>query len=102
MYMVFWVCSIAVVATIVVAILTRRNVRCVRATLSAEKIATQTASCTLLNVCLLVTWVAVLQGCVDAAKGASLGELFSVSVFYVALAALLFNKLRRYQEADPV
>lgn len=102
LYLLVLVCSIAVMATAVVAILTRKSVRCVRAALSVESIAAQTANCALLNMCLLVTWIVVLQDCVDVAKGASLSGLFSLALFYFALAALLFNKLRHSQEAEPI
>lgn len=102
LYLFLLACSIAVIATFIVATLTQKNIRCVRAALNAESIAAQTANCALLNLCLLVTWVVVLQDCVDVAKGASLSGSFSVVVFYVGLAALLFNKLRRSQEATPI
>lgn len=102
LYLLLLVGSIAVVATFIVATLTQKNVRCVRAALNVENIAAQTANCTLLNLCLLVTWIVVLQDCVDVAKGTSLSGFFSVVVFYAGLAALLFNKLRRSQEATPI
>lgn len=102
MHTIFMACSIAVMATAVVAILTRKSIRCVRAALNGESIAAQTANCALLNMCLLLTWIVVLQDCVDVAKGASLSGLFSLAVFYFALAALLFNKLRHSQEAEPI
>lgn len=93
-------CSVAVVATIIIAILTNKNIQGVRLALSVEKIATQTANCFLLNVCLLVTWVVVLQACVDVAKGALPGELFSVFVFYFALATLLFSRIRHCRAVE--
>jgi len=101
-YMIFLTCSVAVMVTAVVAILTQRNVRYVRASLSVKSIAAQTADCALLNICLFVTWIVVLQDCVEVTKGAALSGLFSVVVFYVVLAALLFKKLRRSQEAKPI
>lgn len=102
LYILLLVCSIAVIATFIVATLTQKSVRCVRVALSVENIAVQTANCALLNLCLIVTWVVVLQDCVDVAKGASLAGLFSLVVFYFALAALLLNKLRHSQEAEPI
>ncbi len=102
LYLFLLACSIAVIATFMVATLTQKNIRCVRAALSLKSIAAQTANCALLNLCLLVTWIVVLQDCVNVAKGASLSEFFSVVVFYAGLAALLFNKLRRSQEATPI
>ncbi len=101
-YMIFLACSVAVMATVIAAILTQRNVRYVRAALSVKSVAAQAADCALLNMCLFVTWIVVLQDCVEVAKGAALSGLFSVVVFYVALAALLFKKLRRSQEAKPI
>lgn len=102
LYLFLLACSIAVIATFILATLTQKNVKCIRAALSVERIAAQTANCALLNLCLLITWIVVLQDCVDVAKGASLSGFFSIVVFYVGLAALLFNKFRRSQEATPI
>lgn len=100
--MVLYAFFVALVATFLVASLARKSINFFRAALSAEKIAVQTANCFLLSICLLVTWVAVLQACVDVAKGDSLSKLLSVFAFYAALAFLLFNKLRRSNEAGPI
>lgn len=100
--MVFSGVSVALAATLLVAILARKSISFFRAALSAERIAAQTANCFLLSICLLVTWIAVLQACVDVVKGDSLSELLSVFTFYIALAFLLFNKLRRPNEARPI
>ena len=99
---IFLTCSVALMATGVVAVLTRNNIKRVRANLNGDGVASKVANLALLNMCLLLAWVVILQGCVDVAKGASLSEFFSVVVFYVALAALLFNKLRSFQEAEPI
>ncbi|MBB1519049.1 hypothetical protein [Aquipseudomonas guryensis] len=93
---------VALAVTFLVAALARKSISFFRAALSAERIAAQTANCFLLSICLLVTWIAVLQACVDVVKGDSLSELLSVFAFYVALAFLLFNKLRRPNETRPI
>lgn len=93
---------VALAATFLVATLARKSISFFRAALSSERIAAQTANCFLLSICLLVTWIVVLQSCVDVGKGGPLGELLSVFAFYVALAFLLFNKLRCPNEARPV
>lgn len=66
-----------------------------RAVLGSEKIAVETANCFVLSVCLLVTWITVLQACVDVLNGEPIGGLLGVFAFYIALAFLLFNRLRR-------
>jgi CDP-diglyceride synthetase len=93
---------VALAATLLVAALARKGISFFRAGLNSEEVAAQTANCFLLSICLLVTWVAVLQSCVDVTKGGSLSELLSVFAFYVALAFLLFKKLRRSNEARPI
>lgn len=93
---------VALAATFLVATLARKSISFFRAALSAERIAAQTANCFLLSICLLVTWVVVLQTCVDVVKGEPLSELLSIFAFYVALAFLLFNKLRRPNETRPI
>jgi high-affinity K+ transport system ATPase subunit B len=93
---------VALAATFLVATLAHKSISFFRVALSSERIAAQTANCFLLSICLLVTWIVVLQSCVDVAKGGALSELLSVFAFYVALAFLLFNKLRCPNEARPI
>lgn len=93
---------VALAATFLVATLARKSISFFRAALRSERIAAQTANCFLLSICLLVTWMVVLQSCVDAGKGGPLSELLSVFAFYVALAFLLFKKLRCPNEVRPV
>lgn len=94
LYLVMLAYFAAVVVTVVIAILTGKNVRFVRSALSDDMITAQTANSILLNICLLVTWIVALQACVDVAKGALLGGVFGVFAFYFALAALLLNRIR--------
>lgn len=100
LYLLLLSCSVAVVATIIMAILTNKNIQGVRSVLNVEKVAAQTANCFLLNICLLVTWVVVLQSCIDVAKGALPGGLLSVFAFYFALAVLLFNRIRQCRTVE--
>ena len=93
-------CSVAVVATIIIAILTNKNIQDFRSALNVDKLPAQTANCFLLNVCLLVTWVVVLQSCIDVTKGALPSGLFSIFAFYFALAALLFNRIRQCRTVE--
>jgi len=100
--MVFSAFFVALAATFLVAALARKSISFFRAALGAERIAVQTANCFLLSICFLVTWIAVLQACVDVVKGGALSELLSVFAFYVALAFLLFNKLRYPNETRSI
>ena len=87
--------SVALVATLVMAVLSGKCISFFRAVLGAEKIVVETANCFVLSVCLLVTWMTVLQSCVDVFNGDPVSGLLGVFVFYIALAFLLFNRLRR-------
>lgn len=100
MYMMSLASFVAVVVTIIVAILMRRSISWFRVVFLSGEISDQVANCALLNICLLVTWVAVLQACVDVIKGGSLSGLFCISAFYAGLALLLFKRLRCHQTIE--
>jgi len=66
---------VALAATFLVATLARKSISFFRAALNSERIAAQTANCFLLSICLLVTWIVVLQSCVDVGKGGGVGRI---------------------------
>ena len=84
---------VAVAATIVVAVLTRKSIRWFRIVFISGELPAQAANCALINICLILTWITVLQACVDVVKGDSLSGLLGVFAFFVGLATLLFKRL---------
>lgn len=92
-----WVFAMAVGSIILVAILMHRVIILLRATFISGEISAQAANCALLSLCLLVTWAAILQACIDVVRGDSLSGLLGVFVFFVGLSFLLYKRVGNYK-----